>query len=122
MANNCLQNVAFSLPLQALYSLNLAHNSIIEFPQLSGGISAITIFDLSHNNISDLKIDFVSTKALVKSIHTFNIGNNQLKHPNQLLKFVNLVELNLTGNGNIDYSANENFVRHLVDMKKLNLT
>jgi hypothetical protein len=110
------------LSLEALFSLNLSHNGIIEFPQLSGAISAITILNLSHNKISDLKIDFTSTKALVKNIHTLDISGNELKHPNQLLEFVNLVELNLAGNEDIDYSANEKFVRHFVAMKKLNLT
>jgi Leucine-rich repeat (LRR) protein len=122
MANNCLNTVALSLPLHALFSLNLAHNGIIEFPQLSGAINAITLLNLSHNKISDLKIDFALTKTLVKNIHTLDISDNQLKHPNQLLDFANLIELNLAGNGDIDYTANEKFVRHFNAMKKLNLT
>lgn len=121
IAHNCLLNVALHLPIRALHSLNIAHNLINEFPQLSGSISAITQLDLSHNKIVDLKIEFTSMKALSKSIHSLNINDNQLEHPNQLLTFVNLVELNLAGNENIDYASNEKFVRHLASLKKLNL-
>lgn len=119
IADNCLHSVALYLPMRALHSLNIAYNRINRFPQLSGGISAITALDLSHNLIADLQ---VTTKPLIKSIQSLNIGGNQIEHPNQLLAFVGLVELNLADNANIDYATNEKFIRHLAALRKLNLT
>lgn len=118
---NCLLNVALYLPVRALHSLNIAHNLINEFPQISGSIS-ITMLNLSHNKIVDLEIEFASMKALSKSIQSLDISGNQMRHPNQLLAFVNLVELNLASNVNIDFTTNEKFIRHLAALKKLNLT
>lgn len=120
IAHNCLHNVALYLPVRALHSLNIAHNLINEFPQLSG-ISAVTMLNISHNKIGDLEFEFASMKALSKSIQSLDISGNQMRHPNQLLAFANLVELNLACNS-IDFSVNEKFIRHLSALKKLNLT
>lgn len=134
--DNCLINIfRLLLPIRALDILDLSHNHIDCLPQLSG-ISAITNLDLSYNNITDLmttatttahnsRIEIVQnlvSNEIVKSISSLNIAGNQLRHLNQLLSFINLVELNLADNI-IDYIENENIIRYFSSsMQKLNLT
>jgi Leucine-rich repeat (LRR) protein len=124
LRDNCLISVLLVLPITALHSLNLSHNRINGFPQLVG-ISAITALDISYNGIGDLtQIEIVRNVGpkIVKSISALNVAGNQLRHPNQLLSFVNLVELNLADNRAIEYGENENFVRQSASLRKLNLT
>jgi hypothetical protein len=125
LSDNCLINtLLLVLPINTLHSLNLSHNRINSFPQLVG-ISAITALDISHNDISDsTQIEIVRNVGakIVKSISSLNLAGNQLRHPNQLLSFVNLVELNLANNV-IEYDENDNFVRNSAGtLAKLNLT
>lgn len=81
------------------------------------------MLNLSHNKILDLEIEFASIKALSRSIQSLDISDNQLRHPNQLITFANLQELNLANNEEIDYVENGKFIRHLVtSLRKLNLT
>jgi hypothetical protein len=112
--DNCLINILLYLPIRALHSLNLSQNRIDGFPQLSG-ISTISNLDLSHNSIIELSTHF-ATKITTTSL---NIAGNQLKDPNQLLSFINLIELNLA-NIVIDYEKLA--FRHFATLTKLNLT
>lgn len=115
------------MPLFALNTLNLSHNSIASFPRFKN-VGAIDILDLSHNTngVLNFNIDLQFSQSKREKIASFaakivkslNAVDNELTDLAQFKSFTRLDELNLAGNP-IDYSANA--FPQLLELKIINL-
>lgn len=129
LADNCIVNLALHLPLVALDSINLSLNLIANFPRFKS-IKTIDSLDVSYNTkgvlnvrvdakFSQVERDRIANTRAMESIKSLNVAYNEISNLTQLRPFVNLDELDLSGNP-IDFAAGD--FPHWTQLEKLNLS
>ena len=103
------------LELPSISELILAHNSLVDIPDVPEWSVSLAIFDLSYNCLSNLP-----NSTVASGLKTFNISNNQFHTvPHCVCSFVTLHTLNIANNPNISSLPPE--LGRLQNLRNLNL-